>query len=1845
MKVTMKKSMTVLLKMLGVAWLSLSSLSAAAQTNPATALKPTTNGNPLCPYLFTADPTAVEYEGRLYVYGTNDTQECVARNGDGNTYGAIRTLAILSTDDMVNWTYHGLIPVGDLCGSWCYNSWAPSIVSRVEADGKTHFYLYFSNSGAGIGVLTSTSPTGPWTCPIDQPLVNGATPGVGNCSAPMDPGAVIDADGTGWLAFGGGGTNSTGTDALPGNARIIKLKDNLIEVDGSASEIKAPYHFEANELNYINGKYLYTYCSTWAGRDDWASLGTDKPASGVCSMDYMVSSDPLNTDSWEYMGEYIPNPGYVPGNSWYNHHTHLHKYQGNYYAFYHTECLANAKDGVSGDFRSMAVNLATVDEATWTFSSVHADNEGVPQLKSVNPYTPQQAETTATGGGLFYENFFNLDNEATNVSDKNMVIGNIPAGAWTLVRGVDFGSKGAQAFLARLKGHGKMEIRLDNVNASAAATVTIASSVWMEQVVKLNSQNFKGKHDVYFFFSEADGLAFDEWCFTDNYVKVTGTQKQKVTGFGVASIIGNMMPPMTNPDVINYLHGDDSSIGMNIMRVEIAPVLTADPAWDDPYHWTYNTWNKFVDVVKKANEKGSLVFGTPWSPPGEYKTNGSGAGGKNENVEAKLKTENYKDFFPWLNTFLGYMKDRGAKIDAVSVQNEPDYWVGYSGCLYTPNEIRDLVKTYGHLLNADVKLMSGESLNHNPDYAKALLDDPDAAKNIDIIAGHIYGNRPLYNMKKSAEMAAAAGKETWITEHYIDGIGEGGPTWNDHLRFAQEVNESMLAGANAYVGWGIDDYITFGDNNAWTPILQRCMAMAHFAKNVKGATRLETSPEISADGEDFEYSAYVKDGALVVELVNLGDEVRAALDLPYFVKGGKRVMSTDGNLYQEQDLSIAESTNMFNVSVPAKSITTYIYEIDESVTDMEQVLLNRAAVGDDVTALLKQSEWTGEGLTAIEGCNESSKENATEETFTCEVTFTRPGIYGISLPAYHRPVNPNTNTAAINAYWADGSKSASLLYVGKETNNVQLPTIYASEQSSKLAEHEVTYRHGEEEGFVVKEGEFALYDKKINKYIIPNPDPYWPAPDGSDTPEYMTLEKTGNAFRIKTSLGYMYGAEGNPGVKMDGSASTSRNTWAFEKVDENLYQLKEVSSGGYLGDTWGWWGCVTGEPGQIHQVSLVSKDPEAMQAGTTYYLPNWREDAVVYFQQGLYENNIMKYEVKNLVDGKKTVTVGLKKNGEGKLVFGDLAVTYLGATEEEADAYLYRTVFGDWIGVAGSADYRADIGFGNNCYEFWESNWGGDNNRNNAGTYIYQDLKLKKGTYNITMNAYYGDARYYQNWEDGVFYVQMTPGSNTDDLVFHLPNVTSQRSNEPLHAEATIEKDDNGNIIGSGYYPANLPSSQAYFEAGYYACNPGQITVTEEEQTVRFGFRKYAGGDYSKVCFSNLQIERVSDNVVSLGTWSISEGGSKDENDGCTEVWEAVEYGHSNPSGTYIYQDLTLEQGVYDITLNGYYRQAERDDNGQGAQFFVQSTPGSTEGEKTQELPNVTDTRITTAVYGKTDGANCDKTIEVDGKTYYYPYSTAASKAYFDAGHYQVEPVRVVVSEAQQTIRVGVRKNVAGFLSAILVGNVAIKRIDKDVTMDVAIGEADIATLCYPTTALRVPEGVEAYTVANYANEYVQMVPVANGIIPAGEPVVLKGAKGEYAFAKVTDIQYEKNAENLLRGADAYGNMTAETGVKYYKLAKDATNGLGFYYGVADGSMFRLTPTGRDYQKAYMVLSEGVAEASVRVLFDEVTEIEDVDKDPLPSTLTPILYNLAGQKVSADYRGIAIKNGKKVLMK
>ena len=83
------------------------------------------NGNPISSEFYCADPTAVEYNGRLYVYGTNDHQQYEAVGNEGsNTYDKIKSMQVFSTDDMVNWTHHGIIDIESIA-PWIMNSWAP----------------------------------------------------------------------------------------------------------------------------------------------------------------------------------------------------------------------------------------------------------------------------------------------------------------------------------------------------------------------------------------------------------------------------------------------------------------------------------------------------------------------------------------------------------------------------------------------------------------------------------------------------------------------------------------------------------------------------------------------------------------------------------------------------------------------------------------------------------------------------------------------------------------------------------------------------------------------------------------------------------------------------------------------------------------------------------------------------------------------------------------------------------------------------------------------------------------------------------------------------------------------------------------------------------------------------------------------------------------------------------------------------------------------------------------------------------------------------------------------------------------------------------------------------------------------------------------------------------------------------------------------------------------------------------------------------------------------------------------------------------------------------------------
>lgn len=458
--------------------------------------KPAENANPISPLVFCADPTAVEYNGRLYVYGTRDHQQFEATMDEdaANTYEKIRSMVCFSTDDMVNWTYEGDINIGEIA-PWIWASWAPTITSRVEEDGLTHFYLYFSNSGAGVGVITATSPTGPWSDPLGRPLISSETPGLTNCPNPFDPGVVIDDNGVGWLAFGGGVCEG-GSDYMPGSARIVRLGKDMISFDSEFAEIPAPYFFEASELNYINGRFFYTCCSNWNERKVWDYEGYDKAK--ACAMISLVSADPLNKDSWQYNGDYFLNPGDM-GYSYSNNHTHLHKYAGRYYIISHSMALMEAK-GKKGGFRSLCIDEIELNEKTLAVIQTGTKLSGVSAIRKFNGSGLIGAETMATcSAGIAFEK---SEERIAVFADGE----GGEAAEWLLLRNVLLDAP--KDFTATVKGTGRIEIRLDSLEAPASA--------WLEfdcedYTTFKNSvpEKIEGTHDIYIVLT--NGVYLDEW--------------------------------------------------------------------------------------------------------------------------------------------------------------------------------------------------------------------------------------------------------------------------------------------------------------------------------------------------------------------------------------------------------------------------------------------------------------------------------------------------------------------------------------------------------------------------------------------------------------------------------------------------------------------------------------------------------------------------------------------------------------------------------------------------------------------------------------------------------------------------------------------------------------------------------------------------------------------------------------------------------------------------------------------------------------------------------------------------------------------------------------------------------------------------------------------------------------------------------------------------------------------------------------------------------------------------------------------------------------------------------------
>lgn len=487
------------------------------------------NGNPLVSHKFGADPFHLVHNGRVYMYMTNDTQEWAARgNGSSkNTYGAINTLSVISSTDLVNWTDHGNIAVAGRNGAakWANNSWAPAVAKKT-INGKDKFFLYFSNNGSSVGVLTADSPVGPWTDPIGKPLINAQTPGASDGKNWLfDPAVLVDDDGQGYLYFGGGGEDGSGSsqnENNPKSTRVIKLGANMISTSGSAAVIDAPAVFESSGIFKRNGKYYYSYSSNFGYGGPGRLPGY--PAHGVIA--YMMADSPMGP--WtpaQYKGTVLPNMYQffqVGGN---NHHTFF-EFGGKWYISYHAgtldKALNNNVGGNTKGYRSTHLNEVTFN-ADGTMRVVNADYKGVGQVGRLNPYVVNEAETIGWQSGVTTVNITEGSRQFPG-SSVNLAVNNIDNGDWIGLGGVDFGSTGAATVTAKVKpltNNGSIEVRVgspDRNSSSSKLVATLNANTTTNQWRDINATvtGATGVQNVYFVFRGGSGklMELDSWSFT-----------------------------------------------------------------------------------------------------------------------------------------------------------------------------------------------------------------------------------------------------------------------------------------------------------------------------------------------------------------------------------------------------------------------------------------------------------------------------------------------------------------------------------------------------------------------------------------------------------------------------------------------------------------------------------------------------------------------------------------------------------------------------------------------------------------------------------------------------------------------------------------------------------------------------------------------------------------------------------------------------------------------------------------------------------------------------------------------------------------------------------------------------------------------------------------------------------------------------------------------------------------------------------------------------------------------------------------------------------------------------------
>jgi hypothetical protein len=294
---------------------------------------------PLVTHIYTADPSAHYFNGKIYIYPSHDVDAGEAFDDLGSHF-AMEDYHVFSMDSVEGEVIdHGVaLQINDV--PWAEKQmWAPDAAHK---NGK--FYLYFPAKDYDgifrIGVAVADSPVGPFVAR------NEAIKG----SYSIDPAVFEDGDGSHYMYFGGlwggqlqrwrtgsfnAGQPESPTAHLPPNnepallPRVAKLRDDMLEFAEVPREVQLldengqlilsgdtdRRFFEAAWMHKYNGTYYFSY-----------STGDTHY---IC---YATGNSPYGPFS--YRGKILE-----PVVGWTTHHS-ICEIDGKWYLFYHDSILS-----------------------------------------------------------------------------------------------------------------------------------------------------------------------------------------------------------------------------------------------------------------------------------------------------------------------------------------------------------------------------------------------------------------------------------------------------------------------------------------------------------------------------------------------------------------------------------------------------------------------------------------------------------------------------------------------------------------------------------------------------------------------------------------------------------------------------------------------------------------------------------------------------------------------------------------------------------------------------------------------------------------------------------------------------------------------------------------------------------------------------------------------------------------------------------------------------------------------------------------------------------------------------------------------------------------------------------------------------------------------------------------------------------------------------------------------------------------------------------------------------------------------------------------------------------------